>query len=152
MDQDVSDYKCALAAYPTGICVVTAQIGAAARGITVNSFASVSLKPKLVSWCIGLESRAFGVFSTASHFNVHILKGDERALAERFADFAEQDIPAQPGQDAPVLNAGLARLHCVVRERLTLGDHLMLVGEVTAFERSEGAAMSYYHGHYDVMD
>lgn len=151
MDQDRAAYKQALAAYPTGVCVVTAQHGAAARGITVNSFCSISLQPKLVGWSVDLTARAFGVFSQASHYAVHILSADDRAMADRFANSDEQDIPVS-AHDAPVLDIGLTRLMCRVQDRLTLGDHLLLVGTVESFSTRGGPALSYYRSHYGVME
>ena len=151
MDHDLAAYKLALSAYPTGVCVVTAQHGAAARGITVNSFTSISLRPKLVGWSIDLTARAFGVFSSASHYAVHILSADDRAWADRFASSDEQDVPVAV-QDVPLLDIGLTRLVCLVQQRLTIGDHLLLVGAVDSFTTQGGAALSYYRSHYGVME
>ena len=152
MDQDRSAYKAALAAYPTGVCVVTAQHGAAARGMTVNSFVSMSMQPRLVSWCIDLSARAYAVFAAASHYTVHVLSADDQALADRFSDGDNQDMPVDTAHPAPVLKAGVARLHCVVRERITIGDHLMLVGEVERFEHQPQHSLCYYHSHYQPLD
>ncbi len=152
MLQDQKTYKAALSTYPTGVCVVTAQSGPAARGITVNSFASLSMQPRLVSWCIDVSARAYAVFSAASHYNVHILSSTDRALAERFADGDNQDIPCDPNAVAPQLHAGVARLVCVVRDRIIIGDHLMLVGEVEHHDLQPGAALTYYRGRFGQME
>ena len=50
--EEASAYRRALGAFATGVCVVTADTPDGPMGITVNSFTSVSLKPRLVLWCI----------------------------------------------------------------------------------------------------
>ncbi len=53
---DVTAYRRALGAFATGVCVVTADSGLGPLGITINSFTSVSLTPRLVLWCLDERS------------------------------------------------------------------------------------------------
>ncbi|GAD57972.1 NADH-FMN oxidoreductase [Brevundimonas abyssalis TAR-001] len=45
-------YRRALGGFATGVCVVTADTADGPLGITINSFTSVSLEPRLVLWCL----------------------------------------------------------------------------------------------------
>ena len=63
---DTRAFREALGWFPTGIAVMTAASTEASHiGITVNSFASVSLNPPLVLWCIDRRSRRYPAFASA---------------------------------------------------------------------------------------
>jgi flavin reductase (DIM6/NTAB) family NADH-FMN oxidoreductase RutF len=71
----------ALGQFATGVTVVTTMTPAGPLGITANSFASVSLVPPLVLWSPARKSARFPAFEAASHFAIHVLSCDQRALA-----------------------------------------------------------------------
>ena len=75
----------ALAGFPTGVAVVTAQVGDRAVGMTVNSFTSVSLDPPLVAWCVALGTSSHDTFVAAESYAVHFLGVDHQDMAVRFA-------------------------------------------------------------------
>ena len=56
----------AFGCFPTGVAVVTAGSPRLTMGITVNSFASVSLDPPLVLWCLARHSDRFETFLNAA--------------------------------------------------------------------------------------
>ena len=76
----------ALGRFVTGVTVVTTLARTGPLGITVNSFASLSLDPPLVLWSPARRSSRFAAFEAASHFAVHVLARDQQALAAHFAD------------------------------------------------------------------
>mgnify|MGYP001811236889 FL=1 len=49
---------------------------------------------------------------------------------------------------APVLRRGLARLSCRVDSRVTMGDHLVIVGAVERFHAADGVGLTYFRGRY----
>ncbi|MBL4567202.1 MAG: flavin reductase family protein, partial [Porticoccus sp.] len=56
-DEKIRDLRNALGNFATGITVITAlDENNEPKGMTANSFSSVSLEPPLVSWCVGRES------------------------------------------------------------------------------------------------
>ena len=63
--QQTAAYRRALGAFATGVCVVTADSPDGPMGITVNSFTSVSLEPRLVLWCLDERSDRWPVFAAA---------------------------------------------------------------------------------------
>lgn len=150
---DVKAYRQALGGFATGVAVVTTADGAGgAIGITVNSFTSVSLDPPLVLWCLDDASDRRDPFVTTERFAVNILGADEAALSDRFArgeEFQLSPADLDPGaSDPPRLRHALSRLSCSVRERIQLGDHLVLIGEVTAFDSDDGDGLLYFRGRY----
>ncbi|HEV2082765.1 MAG TPA: flavin reductase family protein [Brevundimonas sp.] len=153
--EDLADaslaYRRALGAFPTGVCVMTVDGPDGPVGITANSFASVSLEPRLILWSIALSSERMPAFAAGERFAVHVLTADDAERADRFARgdcrLTPDDAELRPGV-APRLAGVLARLDCCVHARSEIGDHLVLVGRVEAFEASAGEALTYFRGRY----
>ncbi len=145
-------YRRALGAFATGVCVVTADGEAGPLGITVNSFASVSLEPRLVLWCLDEGSERWGAFAAAERFAIHVLPAEGRAMAARFARgvcVLRPEEFTRAAEGPPALPGALARFDCAVHQRIPMGDHLILVGRVLAFEAADGGdALTFYRGRY----
>ena len=76
----------ALGQFATGIAVVTAiDPHGQPVGLTVNSFAAVSLAPALVLWCLDNRSHNLTAFQAASHHAINILAREQEDLSTRFA-------------------------------------------------------------------
>ncbi len=150
-DHQTLAYRRALGAFATGVCVVTVDGAAGAVGITINSFASVSLNPRLVVWSLDERSGRGAAFAGAERFAIHVLPADDRELAARFArglcQLAETEYE-RTGAAAPRLPGALAWFDCTTHQRLPMGDHLMIVGHVEAFHVRPGDALTYFRGRY----
>ncbi|WP_332653189.1 flavin reductase family protein [Brevundimonas sp.] len=148
---DVAAYRQALGGFATGVCVVTAQTDEGPFGITVNSFTSVSLRPPLILWCLDRASWRHDAFATAERFAVHVLPVEDRELSDRFAwgvcQLSSDEFDSS-SPEPPRLKNALTRLDCVARDRIIMGDHLTIVGEVKGFETRPGDALTYYRGRY----
>ena len=146
-------YRRALGGFATGVCVVTAHTVEGPLGITVNSFTSVSLNPPLVLWCLDQKSWRHDAFAAADRFAVHMLPVEDRDMSDRFA-WGVSRLSAEEFDstsiEPPRLKNALTRLVCTTHDRIVMGDHLTIVGEVEAFETRPGAALTYYRGRYGV--
>ena len=150
---DVQAYRRALGAFATGVCVVTADSKLGPLGITINSFTSVSLTPRLVLWCLDERSERWHAFSDAERFSIHVLDAQSEALARRFAKgigLMDEHEFQRVGDAPPRLGASAARFDCKTHARVQMGDHMMIVGEVTGFESSDAATLTYFRGRYGV--
>jgi len=150
---DVTAYRRALGAFATGVCVVTADSSLGPLGITINSFTSVSLTPRLVLWCLDERSERWQAFCEAERFSIHVLDAQSEALARRFAKgigLMEAHEFQRVGDAPPRLGAAAARFDCKTHDRVQMGDHMMIIGEVTGFESSDAAALTYFRGRYGV--
>ena len=149
--EDAVAYRRALGAFATGVCVVTADTPEGPLGITINSFTSVSLDPRLILWCLDERSERWPPFAAVERFAVHVLPAEDRALSDRFAwgvcTLSEGEFDTH-GSGPPRLRDALARFDCRTHERIQLGDHLVIVGAVEAFESRPGAALTYFRGRY----
>ncbi len=144
-------YRDALGAFATGVCVVTADGPDGPVGITINSFTSVSLSPRLVLWCLDERSERHPAFAGVERFGIHVLGADGEGVARRFAKGDGRMIDgefARASGKAPCLPGASARFECRTHERVQMGDHLILVGEVEAYEVAGGETLTYHRGRY----
>jgi len=82
----VNSFKEAMANYPTGVSVVTAiDENDNPIGLTVNSFASVSVDPLLILWSIDNKVSTYEAFKKVDQFAVNILADDQEKIASTFA-------------------------------------------------------------------
>lgn len=135
---DTAALRRAFGSYLTGVTVVTALGPTGPVGFTANSFTSVSLNPPLLLVCPGNHLSSFAVFEQASHFAVNILAEGQEALATLFARptpdrFAQCRWHPDPA-GVPLLAGCVARFSCATHQCLRAGDHLVLIGQVSAFE------------------
>jgi flavin reductase (DIM6/NTAB) family NADH-FMN oxidoreductase RutF len=108
-----------LGAYPTGVTVVTTRgPDGRAVGLTVNSFASLSLEPPLLLWSLANRSPNRRAFRAASHFAINVLAAGQETLARRFANPAVADKfdgvawQPSPAHGVPLLDGALAHFVC----------------------------------------
>jgi 3-hydroxy-9,10-secoandrosta-1,3,5(10)-triene-9,17-dione monooxygenase reductase component len=148
--QDQTDLRATLGAFATGVTVVTTQTADGPLGMTVNSFASVSLDPPLILWSPARKSARFPAFERAEHFAVHVLSEAQVPLAQAFAadGWAPfDDYAFEPGiGGAPLLAGCCARLQCRHAAGHDGGDHLIVVGEVLAHETSDAPPLIFHRG------
>lgn len=154
MSIDSRTFRNALGSFATGITVVTvAGPDGAIEGVTINSFASVSLDPPLVLFSLGKNSAILSTFKSASRFAVHVLSEDQQDISIRFAGatgkkFENLDIDtAECG--TPLLKNCLAHFICSKFQEYDGGDHVIFVGKVESLaDSTAGQPLIYYRGAY----
>ena len=155
MDDATRDYRRALGSFATGVTVVTAEDGVGPLGLTVNSFTSVSLDPKLVLWCLDDICDRRHVFHTAQRFAVNVLAADDHERSRRFSRGAGRLDAGEceaGSTGVPLLIGALARFECEARERIQMGDHQIIIGEVLAYDAREGDGLVFFRGRYGRPD
>lgn len=143
-------FRDAMANYPTGVSVVTARDKEDNPfGITVNSFASVSLDPLLILWSIDYNASTYDQFMETEQFVVNILAEEQADLASTFAKsdidrFAqcEQETSAA---DLPIITGALASLQCNVFQKIEAGDHIIFIGEIFDIQTADKAPLLYHN-------
>lgn len=142
----------ALGAFATGVTIVTAMDSETGEpvGFTANSFTSVSLDPPLLLVCLAHTAGSYRIFCGSDGFAVNVLAAEQEAIARIFATRGAdkfEGVAWKPGQHgAPLIEGSLARFDCAMHNRLTAGDHDILMGEVLGFSRHEGKALVYHGG------
>ena len=145
------EFRSALGMFATGVTIVTLRSAAGELvGLTANSFNSVSLSPPLVLWSLGQAASSMPAMAAGTHYAVHVLAADQKALAERFAGPRAERWTGVAFRDgvsgAPVLEGAAAVFECFNRSRYPEGDHTIFVGEVEACSHRAGASPLLYHG------
>jgi flavin reductase (DIM6/NTAB) family NADH-FMN oxidoreductase RutF len=131
------------------VTVVTAP-GTPPAGFTATSFTSVSLVPPLVSFCLGLAASSWAAVARADHVAVHLLSHRQRELARTFATsgidrFAGPTVWRPGPHGVPILDGTLAWLVCRVVDRLTAGDHAVVLAEPLLAEHGDDDLPLLYH-------
>lgn len=153
---DIRELRYALGCFPTGVAVVTAGDDNDRMGITVNSFASVSLDPPLVLWCMDRRSSRYSTFTMAENFTISILSSAHQAVSARLATPGEHridDLPlVQTIAGPPGLADALAVFECVRQQVHDAGDHAIIVGRVLHFSwRKAGEPLLFFRGRYGIV-
>lgn len=147
------DFRNALGRYPTGVAIVGAFVDGEALGMTINSFASVSLDPPLVLWSIERNSERCSIFEAAPFYGISILAHDQSHLAHscaQDADFNACEI-RWDGDKAPLVHDAVATFLCKPFAVYAGGDHDILVGEVIEMTTPRDVpALEFYRGNYGV--
>jgi flavin reductase (DIM6/NTAB) family NADH-FMN oxidoreductase RutF len=150
---DVSKLRQALGSFPTGVCLVTTvSPGGKREGMTINSFASVSLTPPLILWSVRDEARSADVFLVCRHFTLSVLSAGQRELAmhfsrpapDKFANFEDHFGVGHGG--CPLLHDAVATFECVTYSRYSEGDHTILLGRVERFTKTAAAPLLFHSG------
>jgi flavin reductase (DIM6/NTAB) family NADH-FMN oxidoreductase RutF len=143
-----------LGTYPTGVAIVTTRApDGRAVGLTINSFASLSLDPPLVLWSLVNRSPNLEVFRDCTHFAINILASDHEALARRFASTGVADkfadVAWRPAPEGvPAIDEAIATLVCAHEHSRDTGDHLLLIGRVVRTASREGAPLVFHSGRF----
>lgn len=147
------DFKHSCSRFATGIAIAgVMDANGAPHGLTISSFASVSLAPPLVSICLGHAVTSIGLFREAKFFGLSILHADQREISQRFAR-KNQDrfdgLEWHCGEHGvPLLARSLAELECASYQLVTAGDHDILIGEVVAARSHQGDPLIHFASKY----
>jgi flavin reductase (DIM6/NTAB) family NADH-FMN oxidoreductase RutF len=139
--------------FATGVSVVTARLADGSPvGMTVSSFASVSLQPPMISINVDHGTDMHRALAATSRFAVNILDRSQEALSRRFAEPhpARFDGVAFRLTESGhlVLDDVLASLECEIVQRTPAGDHTILVAMLTGGASHPGRPLLYYRGEY----
>lgn len=153
-DFDSRALRDALGRYATGVAVVAARaVDGQPVGLTINSFAAVSLEPPLVLWSLDNRSGHLNDFVAASHHAITVLAADQEDVSQRFATwpvdrFAGLKWRAGAG-GAPVIDRGCSVFEVENERQIPGGDHTIFIGRVVQVsETSERDPLLFYGGRY----
>jgi flavin reductase (DIM6/NTAB) family NADH-FMN oxidoreductase RutF len=151
MTIDHRAFRKVLGCFATGVTVVTTVTAPAGvpAGVTVSSFASVSLDPPLVLFSLDRGSAHLEAFSASGRFAVNILGETQQALSMRFAGAEADrwvDLAWQTGETgAPLIPGCIAALDCLTHALVDGGDHVIFIGRVVSASGDRDARPLLYH-------
>lgn len=148
-EKNVSLFKEVMGNYPTGVTVVTTvDEKGQPIGLTVNSFASVSIDPLLILWSIDKRVSTYDSFIMTDKFAVHVLSGNQSDICSLFAS---KDIDRFKNCEweysdtkLPIITGASGVLYCKTFKTIEAGDHTILIGEIFDIQ-SENTNPLLYH-------
>lgn len=151
-----ADFRRSLAAFATGVGVVTCVADGQDHAMTANAIASVSLHPPLVLVAVNRTARFWEALRSQQYWAVSVLTADARDHA---AWLATSGRPLQGQLDTvphhrtergiAVLDQALAWLECRTFETVNAGDHMIVIGEVEATRQGrDEEALLYWRSGY----
>jgi flavin reductase len=142
-----------LGRFATGVAVVSfPQPGGRPRGVTVNSFTSVSIDPPLILVALQRTSWSHSLLRGRS-FTVNVLGAEQRELAVHFAGKPRPTLQPRwaDGTHAPRLDGSLSYFECTPWAEYDGGDHTLFLGEVQQFDYRDGDALGFVNGQFTVI-
>ncbi len=147
--------RSALGRFATGVTLATrSDANGAPVGLTVNSFAGLSLEPPLVQWSLRCESPSLPAFQHADHFAINVLAEAQVELSRRFASASVGVKRFELGRwslgkhGAPVLAGALAVFECRRTRAERHGDHVLVIGEVLHHSAHSGVPLLFHASRY----
>ena len=159
IDGDV--FRQTVGRFATGVTVVTVEAGDNPHGMTVNSFASVSLDPPLVLFSADRGTTTHDLIAEADHYAVNILSAEQEWLSNRFAgehhemDAPFNDVPTKVAETgAPIIEETLGYLDCSLEASYDGGDHTIYLGRVEdlAVNEDQESPLLFFEAEYSTID
>lgn len=143
----------AFGTFVTGVTVITTRDeDGTPRGMTANSFTSVSLDPPLLLVCVAKSASSYPAFTNAGCFAVNILHEGQVDVSGNFASKSPDKFQSVTHDHihtgAPVLTDSLTWFDCTTYNTVDAGDHAILIGQVRAFGTSPTAPLGFCRGRY----
>lgn len=149
---DDAAFRQVMSRFASGVTVVTTAIDDACYGLTVSSFASLSLEPRLALVCIYTVSPMHDYMLQAEQWAINILAHDQEDVSRHFAGPDKHDWSAiayeRSTNGMPWLDGALATLDCRLSQRYDGGDHSIFVGELQSVSVAETQPLVYFRGGY----
>jgi flavin reductase (DIM6/NTAB) family NADH-FMN oxidoreductase RutF len=116
-------------------------------GTTVSAFASLSLRPPMVTVALDRDSRLLGPVLAAETFGVNVLGQGQEETATLFARrgtdrFASSGLRWRYDHDLPRLDGAPGWLVCDLARAVEGGDHVLLLGAVRAAQAQTAQAQT----------
>jgi flavin reductase (DIM6/NTAB) family NADH-FMN oxidoreductase RutF len=150
---DPARFRTAMGLLPTGVTVVSAGGPDGPAGATANAVGSLSIEPMLMLACLDRGSRTLLAVQAANRFGVSVLHAGQEPVARAFATKAPvadkwRGVEWSERDGIPAIDGALAFVACDLRDVIAGGDHVIVTGEVTALETSEGVPLVFHEGAY----
>jgi flavin reductase (DIM6/NTAB) family NADH-FMN oxidoreductase RutF len=153
MTLDSEQLRRAWRAWTTGVAIITAVHEGQRYGMTVNSFASVSLEPPVASVTLRQLTHTHDLVVKSGEFAITILSSSQANLSDRFAGKIPNitdrfdGVPVETlSLEAPIIQGGIAAFNCRVMNSMPIGENTLFIAEVVdARGDGEGDPLVYHN-------
>ncbi len=146
---DPIEFRKAVSKFATGITVITCEDESGVRGMTCNSFTSISLDPATI--LVSLKpGRTHEAISEKRRFGVSVLRDEHQNYSNYFSGPPKPEAPPEfvVRQTAPTLADCLAWFECEVADIVIVHDHTLFVAHVTACGAVDGSPLMFFASQY----
>jgi flavin reductase (DIM6/NTAB) family NADH-FMN oxidoreductase RutF len=158
---DADQFRQVTGNFATGVTVVTMSTDERDHGMTVNSFASVSLDPPLVLFNADRATLSHDLVAEGENFAVNVLTAEQEWLSNRFAGehhdledpFEDVDVRRE-ATGAPIIEDTLCYIDCSLEEAYDGGDHTIYLGRVEEMDvqEADAAPLTFFRGQYGTIE
>ena len=126
-------FKSSMSKYATGVTVITINKNEQYIGKTVNSFASVSLKPPLVLFSLDKKSSSLNDFKKSKFLGINILSKKQRSISKYFSskkptwNYTPHFLSSK---NIPLINNCIVNLECTTIKLINQGDHTIFICQI----------------------
>ena len=150
---DPNRFRAAMGILPTGVTIVSAAGPEGPAGATANAVCSLSIEPMLMLACLDRGSRTLLAVQAANRFGISVLHAGQEGIARSFATKAPvadkwAGIAWSEREGIPAIDGALVWVACELRDVIAGGDHVIVTGEVTEVEATEGSPLVFHRGGY----
>lgn len=140
------DFKGALGSWASGVTVVTTRLEDMVYGITVSSFSSLSMDPRLILVSLADSNHLPHMVKQSRRFAVSILAEGQQDVSAYFStsgrnpsESFEDPVQVFVGETgSPLIAGALAHIDCELEEAFPGGDHTIAIGKVVLAQFDPG--------------
>jgi flavin reductase (DIM6/NTAB) family NADH-FMN oxidoreductase RutF len=143
------DFRKAVSRFATGITVITSVDDSGVRGMTCNSFTSVSLDPPTI--LVSLKpGKTHSAISEGGIFGVSVLRDEHQHYSAYFSGPPKAEAPPDfvVRNSVPTLRECLAWFECEVIGKVDVHDHALFIARVTGCGTTDGAPIMFFESRY----
>ncbi len=147
---DTRTFRAVMGRFATGVTIVSHAGADGVRGMTANSFLSVSLDPQLVLVSLAETTRMADLLTIDQPFGISILAENQTALSNHFAGRPNANATAMWHweHDVPLLMGAVAQIAARVVATHQAGDHMLVIGQVAHLAQGAGRPLVFHGGQY----
>ena len=126
-------FKSAMSKFPTGVTIISINKNNDYIGKTVNSFASLSLKPPLVLFSLDKKSSSLNDYTQSSYIGINILSTKQKKLSNHFATKRPKWGLTKfflSKNDVPLIKDSVVNMNCNNIKTILQGDHLIFICKI----------------------
>jgi len=126
-------FKSIMSTFTTGVTIITINNNNNYFGKTVNSFASISLKPPQILFSLEKKSAYLKYFLASSFIGINILSKKQKKLSIYFSKLKSKwgDTKFFLSKDnVPLINGSVSNLNCKNIKTISQGDHIIFICEI----------------------
>jgi flavin reductase (DIM6/NTAB) family NADH-FMN oxidoreductase RutF len=135
--------------FAAGVSVVTSGCGDVVHGGTVSAFSVISREPPMTTIALRRDSFLLDTIDRHGRFVINVLASGQDELGRRFASRGRargraqfDDVPLATGTTGttgpPILAGTVCWLECLPTDRMTAGDHELVLGTVVRWSPGAG--------------